>query len=302
MNIIIDYVCVAFKYYCQVCLALLPAAVVLLSLELNILQRKTYGVSREESKNSTLQGNASSSQYRPISNSKINIARFRVEPTSIGFINPSMLYLELRFPVLGTLIPSDHGYALFSALSRRIPAIHQTDEIFFDTLAGKIQKGRATWIKPDAKLKIRTSQAHLSSLLTLTYQQLKLEQYVIRLGLPEIATLKPASSLYARTVTIKNHQQPDTFLTAVQQKLEALEISCTPMIGKRRIVRIGGHRIVGFSLWLQHVSNEAALSLLRHGLGGRRHMGCGFFHAIRTISDHKAQASDLAETDFSPAT
>lgn len=203
-----------------------------------------------------------------------------------------MLFLELRFPVRGTLIPSDHGYALFSALSGRIPAIHHTDEIFFDTLAGRVQKDHRTWIKPETKLKIRATQAHLSSLLSLTYQELQLEQYSIRLGVPEIVPIEPASNLYARTVTIKNHQQSDTFLAAVQQKLDALEIIGTPVVGRRRVLSIGGHTVAGFSLWLQHVGNEASLFLLRHGLGGRRHMGCGFFHAI-----HKFQAEKLWQAD-----
>lgn len=217
-------------------------------------------------------------------------------------LNRNMIHFDLHFPVLGTLIPSDHGYALFSALSRRIPALHQTNEIFFDTLAGRIQKNRATWIKSDTKLKIRASQTHLSSLLTLTYQELELKRYVIRLGLPEIVTIEPASNLYARNVTIKNHQQPDTFLTAVQQKLEAQQVSSTPVVGKRRVVRIGGHTVVGFSLWLQHLSNEASLFLLRQGLGGRRHMGCGFFHANRTLPDDNAWAGDVTGTALSPAT
>lgn len=210
-----------------------------------------------------------------------------------------MLFLELRFPVLGTLIPSDHGYVLFSALSRHIPAIHQTDEIFFDTLAGSVQKNSATWIKPDTKLKIRIAQTHLSSLLTLTYQELALEQYTIRLGLPEIVTLEPSSNLYARHVTIKHHQQPDSFHRAVQQKLADQQISSEPVVGKRRVVRIAGHTVVGFSLWLQNLSNEASLMLLRQGLGGRRHMGCGFFHGIRTVPDDKSWADNATETVFS---
>ncbi|MBS1808597.1 MAG: type I-MYXAN CRISPR-associated protein Cas6/Cmx6 [Acidobacteria bacterium] len=207
-----------------------------------------------------------------------------------------MLFFELRFPVLGTLIPSDHGYPLFSSLSRHVPAIHHTNEIFFDTLAGRVQKDHRTWINPDTKLKIRATQAHLSSLLALTYQELPLVQYSIRLGVPEIVPIEPASNLYARTVTIKNHQHSETFLAAVQQKLNALEISTTPVVGRRRVMCIGGHKVVGFSLWLQHVGNEASLFLIRHGIGGRRHIGCGFFHAIHRFQAEKRWQADRPKT------
>ena len=211
-----------------------------------------------------------------------------------------MLFLELRFPILGTLIPSDHGYTLFSALSRHIPAIHHTDEIFFDTLAGERQRNRVIWINPDTRLKIRASQAHLPSLLTLTYQELALEQYVIRLGIPEIVPLEAAPHLYARQVIIKNHQQPDTFLDAVQQKLAAQQISTIPVVGKRSVVRISGHTVVGFSLLLPDLNNEASLLLLRQGLGGRRHFGCGFFHGLRAFPEDKAWENSLPAAELFP--
>lgn len=287
MNTIIDYVRVAFKSCSRVCPALSLAAVALLSLQFNFPPRKICKRYLWESKNSILTGSPTPLQHRSITNSNNHTARFSVGLNLIGLINLSMLFFELRYPVSGTLIPCDHAYALFSALSRRIPAMHQTNEIFFDTLAGKIQKNCATWINPDTKLKIRAARTHLSLLLTLTYQELALQQYTIRLGVPEIVILEPASSLYARQVTIKNHQQPDTFLRAVQQKLAEQQIRSTPVVGKRRVVRIGGHTVVGFSLWLQHLSNEASLLLLRQGLGGRRHMGCGFFQGIRNFRlDH----------------
>ncbi len=32
--------------------------------------------------------------------------------------------VDLCFPVLGQTLPSDHGYALYAALSRVLPALH----------------------------------------------------------------------------------------------------------------------------------------------------------------------------------
>src|SRR5262249_19481376 len=35
--------------------------------------------------------------------------------------------IELTFPTIGSTIPTDHGYALYGALSRIVPALHDAD-------------------------------------------------------------------------------------------------------------------------------------------------------------------------------
>jgi len=37
-------------------------------------------------------------------------------------------YINLIFPILGDKIPLDHGYLLYSAISRQFPIIHDLDE------------------------------------------------------------------------------------------------------------------------------------------------------------------------------
>ncbi len=38
---------------------------------------------------------------------------------------PNETWIDLAFPLRGETLPLDHGYALFAASSRVVPALHQ---------------------------------------------------------------------------------------------------------------------------------------------------------------------------------
>jgi CRISPR-associated endonuclease/helicase Cas3 len=100
------------------------------------------------------------------------------------------------------------------------------------------------------------------------------------LDAPQIFLLKPATTLYARIVTIKGFTEPEPFLDAVCRKLDELGVKGEPVIGERRVVKVGNHTIVGFGLKVHGLSDEGSLILQERGIGGRRRMGCGFFQPI----------------------
>jgi CRISPR-associated protein Cas6 len=100
------------------------------------------------------------------------------------------------------------------------------------------------------------------------------------LGAPQIYLLKPTPTLYARIVTIKGFTEPEPFLDAVCRKLDEMSVKGEPVVGPRRVVRIGKHTVVGFALAVHDLSEEGSIILQEHGIGGRRRMGCGFFNPI----------------------
>lgn len=191
-----------------------------------------------------------------------------------------MIHVELKFPFTGSTLPSDQGYALFGAISRLIPEAHDSDWLALETLPGTARGDGVTQLDPGAKLKLRLPQDHVPLMLKLAGKRLDVGGHAIRLGAPQIFLLQPASTLYARIVTIKNHREPEPFLDAVCRKLDESGIQGEPDIGPRRVVRVGSHIVVGFALALHDLSDEASLLLQERGLGGRRKMGCGFFHPI----------------------
>jgi CRISPR-associated protein Cas6 len=102
--------------------------------------------------------------------------------------------------------------------------------------------------------------------------------------------LRPADRLRARIVTIKNHQEPESFLAAARLQLEALGIVGDAIVpldveGKpdRKTIKIKTYSVVGFGLEVSGLSEEDSIKLQIFGLGGKRRMGCGVFVPMREI-------------------
>jgi CRISPR-associated endonuclease/helicase Cas3 len=191
-----------------------------------------------------------------------------------------MIYVDLKFPVIGTILPSDHGYAVFAAISRVIPEAHGSDWLALETIPGLARGDGLIHINERARLRMRLPQERLPLMLKLAGKKLALNGSSIRLGIPEVSLLRPAASVYARCVTIKKFTEAEPFLNAVARKLDEMGIKGEPELGPRRAFRVGNHTIVGFGLSIHELSDEASVILQERGVGGRRHMGCGFFNPI----------------------
>lgn len=194
-----------------------------------------------------------------------------------------MITVELHFPFTGATLPSDHGYALYSAISRLIPEAHEADWLAIETIPGTARGDGITQLDREASLKIRLPQDRVPLLLKLAGKRLELDGHAIRLGAPQIFLLKPSPQLYARIVTIKGFTEPEPFLDAVCRKLDEMGVTGEPTVGPRRVVKVGNHTIVGFALAVHDLSDEGSIILQERGLGGRRRMGCGIFFPITQV-------------------
>jgi len=191
-----------------------------------------------------------------------------------------MTTVELQFPFTGTTLPSDHGYALYGALARIVPELHEASWAAIETVPGIASGDGVTYLDPQSRLKIRLPQERISLLLRLVGQRIEMDGHAIRLGNPQIKLLTPSPQLYARIVTIKGFTEPEPFQEAVNRKLQEMAIDGMPSVGPRRVVRVGDHKIVGFALVIHQLNDDASLLLQESGMGGRRRMGCGIFFPI----------------------
>ena len=75
----------------------------------------------------------------------------------------------------------------------------------------------------------------------------------------------------------------EKFAEAVRRQLDTLEISERVIltIGKRRTLKIRDKEVVGFEVILEGLTASESIILQEHGLGGRRHMGCGVFVTVK---------------------
>ena len=203
--------------------------------------------------------------------------------------------IELAFKLKGSVIPADHGYQLFSALTKEMGEIHNKSEIAVHNISGDPTDNRLIKLNDGSRLAFRLNSENIERLLPLAGRYLTLGNYEVQVGTPQTFNLRPASRLYSRLVVIKGYMDPDEFLKAAGRQLYALGVKGKPYLitlngvednkeGSgtrspylRRTIRISGKKVVGFALGVGELTAEESIMLQEKGTGGRRHFGCGIF-------------------------
>ncbi len=195
--------------------------------------------------------------------------------------------LDLHFPLRAEApLPADHGYLLYSALSRVLPELHRGNGIAVHPIAGRQVGDRLLALMPWSSLTLRVPDGQVGQMLPIAGQSVRVGSAEVRIGAPQVVALRPASALRSRLVTIRIKDAPaaaditeENFQSAARRQLDALDVSDQVIItpGKRRTVRIRQKEVVGYELVLEGLSAEESLRIQESGLGGRRHMGCGVF-------------------------
>lgn len=205
--------------------------------------------------------------------------------------------VDLSFRLNGSTIPVDHGYSLYSAISRLVPEIHGDDQIGIHPIYGRLVGERKLAITQSSGLVLRLPVDRLTDVLPLAGKTIDLGDGKIVVGVPNTQALVPAASLKSRLVIIKGFMEPKTFLEAVRRQLDELEIHGGPSLIStgnavevnlerdggtqspwvRRTLQIRGKEIVGFAVRVEQLTAEESICLQEHGIGGRRRFGCGIF-------------------------
>jgi CRISPR-associated protein Cas6 len=201
-----------------------------------------------------------------------------------------MSMLDLHFPVQGTALPTDHAYALYGAVTQAIPSWHSGEASFMlSHITGEYAGDGQIRLEPKrSRLWLRVPVEEIPTLLTLIGRTLDVAGHPIRLGTPTVKPLVPAPALIARTVTIKGFTEPGPFLDAARRQLNDLGIRGDigiPLVKegsrqgepRRYVLRIKDRRVIGFPLQVTGLTADESIRLQESGLGGRRHLACGFF-------------------------
>lgn len=211
------------------------------------------------------------------------------ERSSVLFLESAMTIVDLKFPVIGKKIPSDHGYLLYSAISNLLPEVHNLEDISIRGISGVPDRSRGLNLGPASALNIRIDHSHIPVFLKLAGKELKIGDDKVRLKIPITRLLKPRSVLYSRLVTIKGFLNPMDFLDAVRRQLKAMGIEKETLLFStgssvnpvRKTLRIHDKEIVGFPLVIPNLEPEESILIQTKGIGGRRKMGCGCFVGIQ---------------------
>lgn len=206
-----------------------------------------------------------------------------------------MSCVDLIFALRGNEIPRDHGYFLYSAVSRIVPEVHEAGGIGIFPIRGASTGNGTLMLNDRSHLRIRLAAEKIPNLLPLAGKPLDLDGRRLRLGVPHIAALVPAAALSSPLVLIKlahangpNKITPEGFLAAAAKKLAAMEIKAEPGLQlirtgaragepRRRVLRVKEQTHVGYAMVVQGLTAEESILLQEQGLGGRKLMGCGLF-------------------------
>jgi CRISPR-associated protein Cas6 len=210
-----------------------------------------------------------------------------------------MTMVDLSFLLKGAAVARNHGYALYGALSRAVPALHGADWLGVHPLTGTLSDESTLALRENARLFLRLPAERIPDALPLAGQTLEVAGSRLVLGPPTVSALIPAASLDARLVVLKLTGAPyrvnqslgrktldvdafaERYAAELKRQLVALEITTTPQLRGRRSITVGGKRIVGYSVRVSGLNADQSLALQAHGLGGKRRMGCGIFRPTR---------------------
>jgi CRISPR-associated protein Cas6 len=208
-----------------------------------------------------------------------------------------MPYIDLSFRIQGSHIPADHGYHLYSAISRSLPATHANGEVGVHPISGQLLGNRLMSVNDRSRLILRIDASRMGEFLPLAGKEINIAGHKLRIGVPTPQALVPAARLYSRLVIIKGFVEPQPFLEAVQRQLDELGVRASPSLveqqhiaeankGKdsgshspvlRRTIHIRDKNIVGFAVRVEELTADESIRLQEVGIGGRRRFGCGVF-------------------------
>lgn len=205
------------------------------------------------------------------------------------------MHVDLVFPARGNTIPLDHGYTLYSALSRRVSALHRADWLAVHPIGGKPLGREALTIGRGSSVTLRLPVDRIETTLPLAGASLNLQGSKLVLGAPSIRALAPAAALDARIVIIKLTKRTrksdgsldvdalrEGFEAEARRQLDALGIGRPLTVTGRRSMAVQGRRVIGFSVRVTELEPEESLHLQIDGIGGKRTMGCGVFRPTRS--------------------
>ncbi|GAB4147262.1 MAG: type I-MYXAN CRISPR-associated protein Cas6/Cmx6 [Cyanobacteria bacterium J069] len=216
-----------------------------------------------------------------------------------------MDFLEIQFALQGKTLPADHGYALYSAVKKRLQ--EQENESLPDDLPAEVHlcsvpgipdRAGMIYLNRGSRFRLRCPSEQMQLWYRFLQNQVfDIRGHLIRLVQPRITLPEASDTLASRLVTFKleaiDHADvPRYFLESCQKGLERLEIKGKAFIPSdsdgdlaRRTLQIKDKKIVGYSVVVEGLSQEDSLKLQWHGLGGRQHFGCGWFYPAKEEFD-----------------
>lgn len=197
--------------------------------------------------------------------------------------------VDVAFALHGRSLPRDHRLALAQALEAALPWLAQEPGCGPHPVNLVHGGGEPALLSQRARLLLRVPRARVPDLGPLQGRTLDVAGHAVQLGAgaPQPRELLPHVTLYAHLVAAADDDEAH-FLDAVNTELDALDVPCQRVCGRRQHIRMadgaGAPPLAGFSLMLHGLAPAASLRMLLAGLGPHRRLGCGLFVPHRSAT------------------
>lgn len=197
--------------------------------------------------------------------------------------------IDVQFAVTGRRIPVDHAHALSVAIAESLPAEVPVADLGVHSV--HVAGSQNGWERPThdrhhhlmlprrTKLMIRVPRARAPALKdALTGRTLDVGGCELTLGACKDRALSKETTLFARYVIDPHRDDEERFLEWAVGELRSMGVSVRKALcGKSTPLATPEGPLFTRSLLLADLSIADSISLQRHGIGPRRHMGCGIF-------------------------
>jgi CRISPR-associated protein Cas6 len=202
--------------------------------------------------------------------------------------------IDLVFRIKARQLPSDHAFALSTALQTALPWLVTEKKAAIHLIHGA--QSSNGWQRPDddgvielsgrTRLTLRLPHSRLDDAHALIGQTLSLCGHALSIGDARTRPISPLSTLFAHYIHVPASAEAEPqFLEAAATWLEALSIIPRKMLcGRTRYLSTPQGPLVTRSLLVADLSPEEALRLQTEGLGDHRLLGCGVFVPSKSIA------------------
>ena len=187
--------------------------------------------------------------------------------------------VDLCFSIRGKTVPVDHGFDLYSCISRILPLFHEAQGVGLKLIRGRYVGDGLLSLQPNSWLVFRLRSSSLSPYINMAGNTLDLRGHLIQIGVPKTRALNPSPVLYSHLVTTRNGQDKERFLMEINRQLSDMGVKPEVDLGDRKTFTTHDKKVVGYSMQLLGLPDEDSIKVQEQGLGGRRKMGCGFFES-----------------------
>jgi CRISPR-associated protein Cas6 len=190
--------------------------------------------------------------------------------------------IDMVFDLDGSMLPAAYPFALWEALTRRVPALSKEESVGVLPLRGTGNKD-GLLLPKRAKLVMRLPAALAEQTSArLTGQQLEIGGRTVRLGFAKMRPIHPFPTVHAQLVTGDSDEVQ--FVENISTQLGKMGIKGKLICGRRRSIGDDKLSMQGFSLVVHDLKADASVHLQFAGLGTGRQFGCGIFVPSKVIS------------------